>query len=41
MAKNKGKDFYTGCGKKIVFGAIFARDNKLAIALHELSESDC
>ncbi len=39
-AKIKARDFYTGCGKEDCHWCNFARDNKLAIALHDLSESD-
>jgi len=39
-AKIKAKDFYTGCGKEDCHWCNFAKDNKLAIALHELSGSE-
>ena len=39
-AKIKARDFYTGCGKEDCHWCNFVKDNKLAIALHELSESD-
>ena len=38
--KIKARDFYTGCGKEDCHWCNFARDNKLAIALHELDEPE-
>jgi DNA helicase-2/ATP-dependent DNA helicase PcrA len=38
--KIQARDFYTGCGKEDCHWCNFAKDNKLAIALHELQEDD-
>ena len=36
--KIQGRDFYTGCGRSDCYWCNFVRDNKLAIALHDLEE---
>lgn len=37
-AKIQDRQFYTGCGKEDCHWCSFVRDNKLAVALHELEE---
>jgi DNA helicase-2/ATP-dependent DNA helicase PcrA len=36
--KIQDRDFYTGCGKPDCHWCNFVKENKLAIALHELEE---
>jgi len=38
--KIKARDFYTGCGKEDCHWCNFVKDNKLAVALHELGEPE-
>lgn len=38
--KIQARDFYTGCGKVDCHWCNFVKDNKLAVALHELSEEE-
>lgn len=38
--KVKARDFYTGCGKTDCRWCNFVKDNKIAIALHELQEEE-
>ncbi len=38
--KIQARDFYTGCGKEDCHWCNFVRDNKLAVALHDLPEVD-
>jgi DNA helicase-2/ATP-dependent DNA helicase PcrA len=38
--KIQNKDFYTGCGKDDCQWCNFARDNKLAVAMHEITEPE-
>jgi ATP-dependent DNA helicase UvrD/PcrA len=38
--KIQARDFYTGCGKEDCHWCNFVKDNKLAVALHELSDSE-
>jgi DNA helicase-2/ATP-dependent DNA helicase PcrA len=38
--KIQAKDFYTGCGKEDCHWCNFVKDNKLAIALHNIDEAD-
>ena len=38
--KIRARDFYTGCGKEDCHWCNFVKDNKLAVALHELSEQE-
>ena len=39
-AKIQARDFYTGCGKENCHWCNFVKDNKLAIALHDLQEEE-
>ena len=39
-AKIQAHDFYTGCGKEDCHWCNFVKDNKLAVALHELNEEE-
>jgi DNA helicase-2/ATP-dependent DNA helicase PcrA len=39
-AKIQARDFYTGCGKPECHWCNFVKDNKLAVALHQLKEGD-
>ncbi|MGG9970657.1 ATP-dependent DNA helicase [Ferruginibacter sp. SUN002] len=39
-AKIQNRDFYTGCGKEECHWCNFVKDNKLAIALHDLEEEE-
>jgi DNA helicase-2/ATP-dependent DNA helicase PcrA len=34
------RDFYTGCGKEDCHWCAFVKSNKLAVALHELTEEE-
>ena len=36
--KIQARDFYTGCGKEDCYWCNFVKDNKLAVALHEIEE---
>ncbi len=38
--KIQNKEFYTGCGKKDCVWCNFVKDNKLHVALHDLSDED-
>ena len=38
--KIQNRDFYTGCGKQDCHWCNFVKDNKLAVALHDLEEED-
>jgi len=38
--KIQDRDFYTGCGKEECHWCNFVKDNNLAVALHELEESE-
>jgi DNA helicase-2/ATP-dependent DNA helicase PcrA len=38
--KIQSRDFYTGCGKEDCHWCNFVKDNKLAVALHELSDPE-
>ncbi|HSN61140.1 MAG TPA: PD-(D/E)XK nuclease family protein, partial [Ferruginibacter sp.] len=38
--KIQNKDFYTGCGKEDCHWCNFVKDNKLAVALHDLEEEE-
>jgi len=38
--KIQARDFYTGCGKEDCHWCNFVKDNKLAVALHELNEEE-
>ncbi len=38
--KIQARDFYTGCGKEDCHWCNFVKDNKLAVALHELEEEE-
>jgi DNA helicase-2/ATP-dependent DNA helicase PcrA len=38
--KIQNREFYTGCGKEDCHWCNFVKDNKLAVALHELSEEE-
>lgn len=38
--KIQGREFYTGCGKKECHWCNFVKDNKMAIALHDLQDAD-
>jgi DNA helicase-2/ATP-dependent DNA helicase PcrA len=38
--KIQARDFYTGCGKEDCHWCNFVKDNKLAVALHELIEEE-
>ena len=38
--KIQSRDFYTGCGKEDCHWCNFVKDNKLAIALHDLAEEE-
>jgi DNA helicase-2/ATP-dependent DNA helicase PcrA len=38
--KIQARDFYTGCGKEDCHWCNFVKDNKLAVALHELSDPE-
>jgi DNA helicase-2/ATP-dependent DNA helicase PcrA len=38
--KIQNRDFYTGCGKEDCHWCNFVKDNKLAVALHELEEEE-
>jgi DNA helicase-2/ATP-dependent DNA helicase PcrA len=38
--KIQARDFYTGCGKEDCHWCNFVKDNKLAVALHELDEEE-
>ena len=38
--KIQNREFYTGCGKQDCHWCNFVKDNKLAVALHELQEED-
>lgn len=39
-AKIQAREFYTGCGKEECHWCNFVKDNKLAVALHELQEEE-
>ncbi|MES2430079.1 MAG: ATP-dependent DNA helicase [Bacteroidota bacterium] len=39
-AKIQNRDFYTGCGKEECHWCNFVKDNKLAVALHDLEEEE-
>ena len=39
-AKIQARDFYTGCGKEDCHWCNFVKDNKLAVALHDLEEEE-
>jgi len=39
-AKIQARDFYTGCGKEDCHWCNFVKENKLAVALHELSDPE-
>ena len=36
--KIQARDFYTGCGKEDCYWCNFVKDNKMAVALHEIEE---
>jgi len=38
--KIQNRDFYTGCGKEECHWCNFVKDNKLAVALHDLEEEE-
>ncbi len=38
--KIKNRDFYTGCGKEDCHWCNFAKDNRLAVALHDMEEEE-
>ena len=38
--KIQARDFYTGCGKEDCYWCNFVKDNKLAVALHDLADED-
>ncbi len=38
--KTQKREFYTGCGKENCEWCNFVKDNKLAVALHEVTESE-
>ncbi len=38
--KIQNRDFYTGCGKEACHWCNFVKDNKLAVALHDLDEGE-
>ncbi len=38
--KIQNRDFYTGCGKEACHWCNFVKDNKLAVALHDLEEEE-
>ena len=37
-AKIQARDFYTGCGKEDCHWCNFVKDNKLAVALHDVED---
>ena len=39
-AKIQARDFYTGCGKEDCHWCNFVKDNKLAVALHDMEEEE-
>lgn len=38
--KIQARDFYTGCGKEDCYWCNFVKDNKLAVALHDIEEEE-
>jgi DNA helicase-2/ATP-dependent DNA helicase PcrA len=38
--KIQNREFYTGCGKEDCHWCNFVKDNKLAVALHEVEEEE-